>query len=114
MPAVKCSSLAQSYNFSGSTWTTTDATSSPSYCYKEGGNEYPHITIIDTGKGDNNVRKFHITTEVEDSEVQTVNDHLGDLWDTANPWHTIAVAFCNTIGATVVGAIKTSGPQGVE
>ena len=142
MPAVKCNTLAQSYAFSGSAWTTTDKLSSSSYCYKKGGNEYPHITIIDTGKGNNNVRKFHITTEVENSEVkinyfynigqgtlsydalnndrfpsqkvQTVNDHLGDLWDTGNPWHTTAVAFCNAIGATVVEEIETTGPQGVE
>jgi hypothetical protein len=142
MPAVKCNTLAQSYAFSGSTWSTTDATSSPTYAYKKGGNEYPHFTIIDTGKGTSNFRKFHITTIVENSEVkikyfysfnddaltydglicdrfpsskvQAVNAHLGDLWDSNNDWHTTAVAFCNAIGATVVGNLETAGPQGVE
>ena len=142
MPAVKCNTLAQSYAFSGSTWTTTDKLSSSSYCYKKGGKEYPHITIIGTGGGTSDFKKFHITTEVENFEVKinyfynigqellyydglnnpkfpsqeipAVNGHLGDLTDTNNAWHAIAVAFCNRIGATVVAEIEIAGPAGVE
>lgn len=142
MPAVKCSSLAQSYTFSNATWTTTDKLSNPSYCYKSGGNLYPHITIIQTGGGKNDFKKFHITTEAENSEIkinyfydigkstlyydglnygdfpshrkQAINAHLGDLSEADNSWHEIALAFCNRIGATVTEDIELAGPSGIE
>lgn len=109
---------------------------------QERGNLYPHITIIQTGGGKNDFKKFHITTEAENSEVkinyfynpgqdtlyydglnyadfpshrkQAINAHLGDLSEADNRWHEIALAFCNRIGATVTEDIELAGPSGIE
>ena len=133
MPAIKCNSLSGSYTFSNATWTTNDSLASSTYCYKKNGNLYPHITIVNTGGGTNDFKKFHITMNVDGTEVkinyfynigngslqcdglnntsfpshikQAITAQLGDLSDATNAWHQIAVAFCNATGATVTGSV---------